>query len=43
MVALALPHLEAERRHVTVMEPMIGGGCPGKDGIDGCDASLGFL
>jgi N-methylhydantoinase B len=45
MVALALPDLEAGRRHVTVVEPMIGGGGgrPGKDGIDGCDASLGFL
>ena len=45
MVALALPDLEAGRRHVTVIEPMIGGGGarPGKDGIDGCDASLGFL
>jgi N-methylhydantoinase B len=30
---------------VTVIEPMIGGGGarPDKDGIDGCDASLGFL
>ena len=45
MVALALPDLEAGRRHVTVIEPMIGGGGgrPGRDGIDGCDASLGFL
>jgi N-methylhydantoinase B len=45
MVALALPDLEAGRRHVTVIEPMIGGGGgrPGLDGIDGCDASLGFL
>ena len=45
MVALALPDLEAGRRHVTVIEPMIGGGGarPGQDGIDGCDASLGFL
>jgi N-methylhydantoinase B len=45
MVALALPDLQAGRRHVTVVEPMIGGGGgrPAKDGIDGCDASLGFL
>ena len=45
MVALALPGLEAGRRHVTVIEPMIGGGGgrPGRDGVDGCDASLGFL
>ena len=45
MVALALPDLEAGRRHVTVIEPMIGGGGgrPGRDGINGCDASLGFL
>src|SRR5262249_51237433 len=45
MVALALHDLEAGRRHVTVIEPMIGGGGarPGRDGIDGCDASLGFL
>ena len=45
MVALALPDPEAGRRHVTVIEPMIGGGGgrPGRDGIDGCDASLGFL
>jgi N-methylhydantoinase B len=45
MVALALPDLEAGRRHVTVVEPMIGGGGarPGQDGVDGCDASLGFL
>ena len=45
MVALALPDPEAGRRHVTVIEPMIGGGGgrPGQDGIDGCDASLGFL
>jgi N-methylhydantoinase B len=45
MVALALPDLSAGRRHVTVIEPMIGGGGarPDKDGIDGCDASLGFL
>ena len=45
MVALALPDLEAGRRHVTVIEPMIGGGGarPGQDGVDGCDASLGFL
>ncbi len=45
MVALALPDLEAGRRHVTVIEPMIGGGGgrPGRDGVDGCDASLGFL
>jgi len=44
-VALALPDPEAGRRHVTVIEPMIGGGGgrPGQDGIDGCDASLGFL
>jgi N-methylhydantoinase B len=45
MVALSLPDPEAGRRHVTVIEPMIGGGGgrPGRDGIDGCDASLGFL
>jgi N-methylhydantoinase B len=45
MVALALPDPEAGRRHVTVLEPMLGGGGgrPGQDGIDGCDASLGFL
>jgi len=45
MVALALPDLAAGRRHVTVIEPMIGGGGgrPGRDGVDGCDASLGFL
>ena len=45
MVALALPDPEAGRRHVTVIEPMIGGGGgrPGQDGVDGCDASLGFL
>jgi N-methylhydantoinase B len=45
MVALALPDLEMGRRHVTVIEPMIGGGGgrPGRDGVDGCDASLGFL
>jgi N-methylhydantoinase B len=45
MVALALPDPEAGRRHVTVIEPMIGGGGgrPARDGIDGCDASLGFL
>src|SRR5262245_24490814 len=45
MVALALPDPEAGRRHVTVIEPMIGGGGgrPGRDGVDGCDASLGFL
>ena len=45
MVALSLPDPETARRHVTVIEPMIGGGGgrPGQDGIDGCDASLGFL
>ncbi len=45
MVALALPDLTAGRQHVTVIEPMIGGGGgrPGRDGVDGCDASLGFL
>src|SRR5215468_9699511 len=45
MVALSLPDLEAGRRHVTVIEPMIGGGGgrPGRDGVDGCDPSLGFL
>src|SRR5262247_4414835 len=45
MVALSLPDAEAGRRHVTVIEPMIGGGGgrPARDGIDGCDASLGFL
>src|SRR5262249_36514467 len=45
MVALALPDLEAGRRHVTVVEPMVGGGGgrPGGDGVAGCDASLGFL
>jgi len=45
MVALALPDRSAGRRHVTVIEPMIGGGGarPDRDGIDGCDASLGFL
>src|SRR5258705_6843660 len=45
MVALSLPDPEAGRRHVTVIEPMIGGGGgrPGRDGVDGCDASLGFL
>jgi N-methylhydantoinase B len=45
MVALSLPDPEAGRRHVTVVEPMIGGGGgrPARDGIDGCDASLGFL
>src|SRR5882762_5605588 len=45
MVALSLPDPEAGRRHVTVIEPMIGGGGgrPSRDGIDGCDASLGFL
>src|SRR5262249_54947220 len=43
MVALALPDLAAGRRHVTVIEPMIGGGGarPGLDGIGGCGASLG--
>lgn len=45
MVALSLPDPEVGRRHVTVIEPMIGGGGarPGQDGINGCDASLGFL
>lgn len=45
MVALALPDPEAGRRHVTVIEPMIGGGGarPGRDGVDGCDSSIGFL
>lgn len=45
MVALSLPDPEAGRRHVTVIEPMIGGGGgrPGRDGVNGCDASLGFL
>jgi N-methylhydantoinase B len=45
MVALSLPDPRAGRRHVTVVEPMIGGGGgrPGQDGIDGCDAALGFL
>jgi N-methylhydantoinase B len=45
MVALSLPDPEAGRRHVAVIEPMIGGGGgrPARDGIDGCDASLGFL
>src|SRR5258705_3710486 len=45
MVALALPDLEAGRRHVTVIEPMIGGGGgrPRRGGIDGCRASLGLL
>jgi N-methylhydantoinase B len=45
MVALSLPDPDAGRRHVTVIEPMIGGGGgrPGRDGVDGCDASLGFL
>src|ERR1043166_4363428 len=45
MVALSLPDAEAGRRHVTVIEPMIGGGGgrPARDGIDGCDASLGVL
>ncbi len=45
MVALSLPDPKAGRRHVTVVEPMIGGGGgrPGQDGIDGCDAALGFL
>jgi N-methylhydantoinase B len=45
MVALSLPDPAAGRRHVTVIEPMIGGGGgrPARDGLDGCDASLGFL
>ena len=45
MVALSLPDPEAGRRHVTVIEPMIGGGGarPGRDGVDGCDSSIGFL
>jgi N-methylhydantoinase B len=45
MVALSLPDHAAGRRHVTVVEPMIGGGGgrPTQDGINGCDASLGFL
>jgi N-methylhydantoinase B len=45
MVALSLPDSAAGRRHVTVIEPMIGGGGgrPARDGVDGCDASLGFL
>jgi N-methylhydantoinase B len=45
MVALSLPDPEAGRRHVTVIEPMIGGGGarPGLDGVDGCDSSIGFL
>jgi N-methylhydantoinase B len=45
MVALSLPDPAAGRRHVTVIEPMIGGGGgrPARDGVDGCDASLGFL
>src|SRR5258705_3665441 len=45
MVALSLPDPAAGRRHVTVIEPMIGGGGgrPARDGIDGCDASLGLL
>jgi N-methylhydantoinase B len=45
MVALSLPDPAAGRRHVTVVEPMIGGGGgrPSQDGINGCDASLGFL
>src|SRR5207245_2299771 len=45
MVALSLPDPAAGRRHVTVIEPMIGGGGgrPSRDGVDGCDASLGFL
>jgi N-methylhydantoinase B len=45
MVALSLPDPEAGRRHVTVIEPMVGGGGgrPALDGVDGCDASLGFL
>src|SRR5258705_11980165 len=40
MVALALPDLEAGRRHVTVIEPMIGGGGrpPRRDGLAGRDA-----
>jgi N-methylhydantoinase B len=45
MVALSLPDPEAGRHHVTVIEPMIGGGGarPGRDGVDGCDSSIGFL
>jgi len=45
MVALSLPDLDTGGRLVTVIEPMIGGGGarPDNDGIDGCDASLGFL
>ena len=45
MVALSLPDPEAGRRHVTVIEPMIGGGGarPARDGVDGCDSSIGFL
>jgi N-methylhydantoinase B len=45
MVALSLPDLATGRRNVTVVEPMIGGGGgrPTQAGINGCDASLGFL
>src|SRR3989442_14560315 len=45
MVAPPLPARGAGRRPVTVIEPMIGGGGgrPSRDGVDGCDASLGFL
>ncbi|HEY3188906.1 MAG TPA: hydantoinase B/oxoprolinase family protein, partial [Solirubrobacteraceae bacterium] len=45
MVALSLPDLATGRRNVTVVEPMIGGGGgrPTQHGINGCDASLGFL
>src|SRR5204862_7215896 len=44
-VPLSRPDPESGRRHVTLIEPMIGcgGGRPGRDGVDGCDASLGFL
>src|SRR2546428_13422548 len=45
MVASPLRDRGAGGRAVPVSEPMIGGGGgrPSRDGVDGCDASLGFL
>src|SRR5262249_44431301 len=39
------PHLQAGPPPAAANRPMIGGGGgrPGRDGVDGCDASLGFL
>jgi N-methylhydantoinase B len=45
MVVLSVPRAESGGRHVTVLEPMFGGGgaTGGDDGVSGNDSAAGFL